>query len=219
MKIEISAVIATYKRPHLLEGTLAALAVQKVTDALGWEVVVVDNNSQDGTGAMVAAFAETPTPLRTLGAGARAGDVIEVEVPTHAAAVVRMRNGALATLAVSFETRGQYVSGLTVYGTGGLLTLPDANAFTGDVVLTGLDGEPAAVPYDARGPEETRGIGLDELALALAEGRPHRASGELALHVLEAAEAIVASADELRFVELDRDGAAAVSPPIGDLLA
>jgi glucosyl-dolichyl phosphate glucuronosyltransferase len=59
MKIEISAVIATYKRPRLLEGTLAALAAQKVTDPLGWEVVVVDNNSQDGTGAVVAAFAKT----------------------------------------------------------------------------------------------------------------------------------------------------------------
>jgi len=58
MKIAISAVIATYKRPHLLEGTLAALAAQKVTDPLGWEVVVVDNNSQDETGATVAAFAK-----------------------------------------------------------------------------------------------------------------------------------------------------------------
>jgi len=59
MKIEISAVIATYKRPRLLEGTLAALAAQKVTDPLGWEIVVVDNNSQDETSAVVAAFAKT----------------------------------------------------------------------------------------------------------------------------------------------------------------
>ena len=55
-----------------------------------------------------------------------------MDVPTHAAAVLRMASGPLATLAVSFETRGQYVSGLTVHGTGGILTLPDANAFTGD---------------------------------------------------------------------------------------
>ena len=155
----------------------------------------------------VAAFAETPTPQRTLGAGARAGDVIEVEVPTHAAAVLRMQSGPLATLAVSFETRGQYVSGLTVYGTGGLLTLPDANAFTGDVVLRRVDGEDETVPYDARGAEETRGIGLEELGRALAEGRSHRANAELALHVLEVAEAVVASAEERRFVALDLDGA------------
>jgi len=151
----------------------------------------------------VAAFAETPTPLRTLGAGARAGDVIEVEVPTHAAAVVRMRNGALATLAVSFETRGQYVSGLVVYGTEGLLTLPDANAFTGDVAVTGPGGEVETVAYRSRGEQETRGIGIEELAVALPEGRPHRANAELALHVLEAAEAAIVSAKERRFVELD----------------
>jgi predicted dehydrogenase len=151
----------------------------------------------------VAAFAETPTPQRTLAAGARAGATIEVDVPTHAAAVVRMRSGPLATLAVSFETRGQYVSGLTVYGTGGVLTLPDANAFTGDVVVTGLRGDAETVQYDARGAQETRGIGIEELALALADGRPHRANAELALHVLDAAEAIVASAERRQFVELD----------------
>jgi len=150
----------------------------------------------------VAAFAETPTPHRTLGAGARAGDTIQVEVPTHAVAVLRMRSGPLATLAVSFETRGQYVSGLAVYGTGGVLTLPDANEFAGDVLLTGTDGEVEQVQYDARGAQETRGLGIEELSLALAEGRSHRASAELALHVLEAAEAAVASASERRFVDL-----------------
>jgi len=150
----------------------------------------------------VAAFAETPTPQRTLRAGARAGDIVEVEVPTHAAAVLRMRNSALVTLAVSFETRGQYVSGLTVYGTGGVMTLPDANAFTGDVFVSGLRGEVETVPYDARGAQETRGIGIEELALALAEGRPHRANAELALHTLQAAEAIAASAKQRQFIEL-----------------
>jgi predicted dehydrogenase len=151
----------------------------------------------------VAAFAETPTPQRTLAAGARAGEIIQVEVPTHAAAVLRMRSGPVATLVVSFETRGQYVSGLTVYGTGGLLTLPDANAFTGDVVLTRLGGQSEAVQYDSRGVQETRGIGIEDLALALAEGRPHRANADLALHVLEAAEALAASAERRRFIELE----------------
>jgi predicted dehydrogenase len=148
----------------------------------------------------VAAFTETPTPHRTLGAGVRAGDTIRVEVPTHAAAVLRMQNGTLATLTVSFETRGQYVSGLAVYGTDGLLTLPDANAFAGDVVLTDARGKAETVPYTSRGRQETRGIGIEDLALALLEERPHRASGELALHVLEAAEAAIDSASDRRFI-------------------
>ena len=53
--------------------------------------------------------------------------------------------------------------------------------------------------------KETRGIGVEELALALDEGRPHRANAALAVHVLQAAEAAIASAYERRFVELSSE--------------
>jgi predicted dehydrogenase len=157
-----------------------------------------------GPFAAVAGFAETPTPKRTLGAGPRAGESIDVEVPTHAASVLRLQSGALATLTVSFEARGQYVSGLVVYGSEGALELPDANAFGGEIVLR-HGPEPQMVPYEDRGAQETRGLGIEELAEALRAGRPHRASGELALHVLEAATAAVTSADELRSIPLAPD--------------
>src|SRR5581483_5373401 len=112
---------------------------------------------------------------------------------THAATVLQMQSGALATLTVSFEARNQYVSGLVVYGTEGSLVLPDANAFGGEVLLRrGRDEE--RVTYAGRGAQETRGNGVEDLAAALAEGREHRASGELALHVLEVAEAAASSA-------------------------
>jgi predicted dehydrogenase len=147
--------------------------------------------------ARVAGFAETPTPQRVLGAGSRSGEVISVDVPTHAATVLQMERGGLVTLTVSFEAAEQYLSGLVVYGSTGSLVLPDANAFGGDVILrTGReDGEP--VPYDSRGPQETRGLGVDELVESLRAGRPHRASGALALHVLEAAEAAERGGGEL----------------------
>jgi hypothetical protein len=34
-------------------------------------------------------------------------------------------------------------------------------------------------------PENSRGLGLTDMAEAIVEGRPHRASGDLAFHVLE----------------------------------
>ena len=83
----------------------------------------------------VTGFAETPTAERVLGAGPRAGEVIAVDVPTHAAAVLQLERGGLVTLTVSFEARDQYLSGLVVYGTTGSLVLPDANAFGGEVIL------------------------------------------------------------------------------------
>jgi len=146
-----------------------------------------------GPVASVAGFAETPTPTRTLGAGPRAGETIVVDVPTHTATVLRLASGALATLTVSFEATGQYLSGLVVHGSTGSLVLPDANAFGGDVVLRAGRDE-RAVPYEAEAAQETRGLGIEDLARALAERRPHRASAELALHVLEVAEAAVQAA-------------------------
>lgn len=152
----------------------------------------------------VAGFAETPTPTRTLGAGSRAGESITVDVPTHVATVLRLEQGALATMTVSFEARGQYLSGLVIYGTEGSLALPDANAFGGDVVLRrgGADTAPENVVYTSRGARETRGLGIDELAASLSAGRPHRASGELGLHVLEVADAAARTAAERHPIDL-----------------
>jgi predicted dehydrogenase len=151
--------------------------------------------------ASVTGFTETPTAQRTLGTGPRSGQTVTVEVPTHSATVLRLESGALVTLTVSFEARGQYISGMVVYGTEGSLVLPDANFFGGDVLLRRGDEE-RPVLYESRGVREARGIGIEDLAAELAEGRPHRAGGELALHVLEAAEAAIRSADEERVVTL-----------------
>jgi predicted dehydrogenase len=87
--------------------------------------------------ASVAGFASTPSAERTLATGPQAGERVAVEVPTHTASVLRLEDEALATITVSFEARGQYVSGLRVFGTEATLVLPDAN---------GLGGEAA---YDA----------------------------------------------------------------------
>jgi predicted dehydrogenase len=152
--------------------------------------------------ASVAGFAETPTPERTLGAGPRAGETITVDVPTHAGTAILFASGAIATITVSFEARDQYESGLVVYGTEGSLRLPDANAFGGELVLRHGREDGETIAYASRGAQETRGIGIDDLAVALREGRPHRASGELALHVLEAAEAAVRTAEERRTIDL-----------------
>ena len=151
----------------------------------------------------VAGFATTPTPVRTLGAGPLAGRTIESEVPTHAAALLRMRQGALVMLTVSFEARDQYVSGMEVFGTEASLVLPNANEFGGDILLLRGETEPEPVPYESLGARETRGRGLDDLVESLRAGRPHRASGELALHVLEAAAAVSRSETERRTIALD----------------
>jgi predicted dehydrogenase len=147
--------------------------------------------------ACATGFASTPTVERVLETGPRAGERFGTEVPTHVASVLRFESGVLGSLTVSFEARGRYESSLVVHGTEGTLALPDANAFGGDVRLRRRNGEWESLPYDAQPELEVRGIGLHDLVVAEREGRPHRASGELALHVLETMHAVLASAEEL----------------------
>src|SRR5262249_46085269 len=64
-------------------------------------------------------------------------------------------------------------------------------------------GEWKTVKYDSPGATETRGLGIDEMLRAIDEARPHRASGALALHVLETALAVLRSAEDGRIVEID----------------
>ena len=155
-----------------------------------------------GPFASATGFATTPTPERTLGIGPRKGEKFTVDVPTHVAAALRLESGALATLTVSFESRGRYDSRMTVHGTEGALSLPDANQFDGDLAVFNGAGDWEAVPYASRGAQETRGYGLHEMLEAVREKRPHRASGELGLHVLETATAVLRSAEEGRTIDV-----------------
>lgn len=92
---------------------------------------------------------------------------------------------------------------IEIYGTAGSLLVPDPNRFGGDVVLakTGGDWETQA-PTHANTDGEFRSIGVADMAAGLLTGRPHRASGALALHVLEAMEAFQISADHGRRITL-----------------
>lgn len=65
MTVQLSAVICTYNRAHLLPDTLEALAAQKLPVSIPWEIVVIDNNSRDTTAQVVSTFATTTTtPVR-----------------------------------------------------------------------------------------------------------------------------------------------------------
>lgn len=65
MTVQLSAVICTFNRARLLRDALDALAAQKLPTAIPWEIVVVDNNSQDTTAQVVNTFAtSTATPVR-----------------------------------------------------------------------------------------------------------------------------------------------------------
>jgi predicted dehydrogenase len=138
---------------------------------------------------------------RTITSAPKRGKKIEVKVPTHVAGVLDFASGVIGTLITSFEVFGgaSDLPRIEIYGTQGTLRVPDPNTFGGPVALR-LNGakEWSDIPLAYGLTENSRGIGLLDLARAVAEGRPHRASGELAYHVLEAMHGFHAAAESGR---------------------
>ena len=75
---------------------------------------------------------------------------------------------------------------IEIYGTDGTLSVPDPNTFDGPVRLK-KKGEKTwqDVPLTHAYSGYDRGLGVADMAYALRSGRPHRASGSLAYHVLD----------------------------------
>jgi predicted dehydrogenase len=156
-----------------------------------------------GPVARVAGFAVAPRAERIITSEPRKGERIPVQVATHVAGVMAFANGALVQITTSFDVAGHKHVPLEIYGTEGTLIVPDPNRFGGTVEYLKKGGEFAAqdttAPY-ADG--NYRSIGIADLAHALRSNRPHRANGDLALHVLEVMEAFQTASDSGRTVEI-----------------
>lgn len=140
---------------------------------------------------------------RTVATGPSAGTRIPVDVDTHVTAVLEHASGVISTVTVSFEVWKTRAPLFEVYGTAGTLAVPDPNQFSETVsIATADDRTWRDVPASAGYADAGRGVGLADLARAIETERPHRASGELAFHVLEIMEAVIAAGTEHRVVEL-----------------
>ena len=165
----------------------------------------------------VAAMSATPRAERLIACGPRAGETVAVEAPTTLHAVLEFVDGAVVTLGASWDVRDHAHPPLQLYGERGTLSLPDPNFFGGELLVSEGEDEaaresleagdhPFAVPNreSSRGPVANyRMAGLAEMANAIREGRPHRCSLELALHVVETMTAVLDSAERRGFVEIE----------------
>lgn len=83
------------------------------------------------------------------------------------------------------------------------MSLPDPNTFGGPVSIRKPgESEWIEAPITRDFVDNSRGLGVSDLAHAIRENRPHRASGDLALHVLEIMHAIHQASAEGRHIEL-----------------
>jgi len=125
---------------------------------------------------------------RTIATGPRAGASIPVSTPDHICGTLEFECGAVGTLITSFAiAHGEYDRKypITLYGTEGALRVPDPNHFDGEVWVRRIeDTEWQPVPHVVPA-GYGRSIGLADLAYAIRSGRPHRATGDQGLAVLD----------------------------------
>ena len=146
-----------------------------------------------GPATHVAALSGRSRQTRVIGSGPRAGTEFAVAVPTHLSALIGYAGGQIATVVLSFDSPLRRNGFVEITGTTATLAMPDPNRFDGDVRVHELGADSwRAVPAD--GAADGRGLGVLDLARGLRSGAPHRASGELALHVLDIMSAIERSA-------------------------
>ncbi|MER6945278.1 Gfo/Idh/MocA family oxidoreductase [Nonomuraea sp. NPDC000554] len=144
----------------------------------------------------VAGFGGRPRPLRTIATGPRAGTAFETSVDTHVTGILEHENGALTTLIMSFDVAASKASHIEVHGSAGSLVVPDPNRFDGDCEMWNPgSGGWRVLPPSAGYVGARRGFGLAEMARAIREGRPHRASADLAYHVLDCSYTLLEAAD------------------------
>lgn len=157
----------------------------------------------------VAGMARQTFDRRMIENGPRNGEWMKVEVDTHSLSLLQFASGAIGSMTMSFDIWDSESPRFEIYGEEGTICIPDpdpvhgANIFQGDVLLKTRETSrwshkprPAGrekwqIVENRHGfNEESRGVGLLDLAMAAREGRHPRASGALAYHVFEVMDAI-----------------------------
>lgn len=155
-------------------------------------------------------------PQRTITSKPKYGKIVDVEVPTHVAGVLDFANGAIGTIVTSFDVWAADVPRIEIYGTRGTLSVPDPNGFGGPVrVRQAGSSDWSEIPLTHGYAKNTRSIGVADMAYGLRTGRPHRANGEMAFHVLDIMHAIHDAAKEGQRVEMNSTCSRPAPFPLG----
>lgn len=170
----------------------------------------------------VSGMARKTFNQRMIENGKRYGELLDVEVDTHSLSMLEFESGAIGSMTLSFDIWDSETPRLEIYGEDGTICIPDpdpvhgANIFQGPVLYrtrkqSRWEFQPRPkdrgdwlVAENTHGfNQDSRGLGLLDLAYAVRNKRAVRASGELAAHVYEVMNGILDAADQGGFVDIN----------------
>lgn len=136
----------------------------------------------------VNGFLKYPSDPRTfeMPSSARFGQEYNVESETILAGTLQFENGAIGSVQFNSECIFPEQPVVMLCGTEGVLYMSDPNNFGGTVYYRAKGSDerialPASFGYD----ENSRGLGVAEMAWSMVNGRKPRANKEMAYHALE----------------------------------
>lgn len=122
---------------------------------------------------------------RTITSKNKYGKKVKVEVPTHVNGILKFKSGVIGNIITSFDVLGHNMPRIEVHGTKGSLSVPDPNTFGGPIKLKFMREDWKDVDITLPYFENSRGLGISDMAKAISDNRINKANGEIALHVLE----------------------------------
>ncbi|WP_433163017.1 Gfo/Idh/MocA family protein [Kribbella sp. CA-247076] len=155
-----------------------------------------------GPVAAVAGLGSKSRDKRTIGSGPLAGTDFDVTVPTHVSAIARFESGQSAQSIFSFDSPLSRAGFVEITGSEATLAVPDPNRFDGEIKLRRRDADDWETVATTEATAE-RGTGVLDMARAIRENRPHRATGALAFHIVDVMASITESIDTGAFVDVD----------------
>jgi predicted dehydrogenase len=163
------------------------------------------------TGMTRISFAE-----REIGSEPKRGTKIVVETATHVTGLLEFADGPVVTIITSFDVWKCNLPRIEIYGSEGTLSVPDPNTFGGPVVVwRPEDKEGETIPLLPLREKNSRSLGVADMAHAIRSGRPHRANGEMAYHVLDIMHTIHDAAALGQHVEMTSTCSRPAPMPVG----
>ena len=123
-------------------------------------------------------------------------------------ALMNLVSGVTGTVSLNGDSALQDLALFYIYGSKCVLQLTCANDFGGNVTLIPssfdpLEAKPVVLENDSPISDGNRGIGPAEMADAIFNGRPNRASKEMAFHVMDIIEQMMRSSQLQSLIKLE----------------